>query len=72
MPPLRFMLVSACLAAALAAQTPSGEEVYKQRSAGCHSQDNPRVPPRALLEKMPASHIELGIIQQAAIESQGR
>ena len=57
MPPLRFIIVSACLSAVLAAQTPSGEEVYKQRCAGCHSQDNPRIPPRASLEKMPASHI---------------
>jgi polyvinyl alcohol dehydrogenase (cytochrome) len=57
MPPLRFLIVSACLSAAIAAQTPSGEDVYKQRCAGCHSQDNPRIPPRASLEKMPASHI---------------
>ena len=57
MPPLRFLILFACLAAALAAETPSGEEVYKQRCAGCHSQDNPRIPPRVSLEKMPASHI---------------
>src|SRR5713101_141086 len=57
MPPLRLILAYACLSAALAAQTPSGEEVYKQRCAGCHSQDNPRIPPRTSLEKMPASHI---------------
>ena len=72
MPPLRFMIVSAYLSVALTAQTSSGEEVNKQPCAGCHSQDNPRIPPRASLEKIPASHIELGIIQQAAIESQGR
>jgi len=57
MPRLRLTIVSACLSAVLAAQAPSGEEVYKQRCAGCHSQDNPRIPPRASLEKMPASHI---------------
>jgi len=51
------MIVSGCLTAGLAAQTPSGEEVYKQRCAGCHSQDNPRIPLRASLEKMPATHI---------------
>lgn len=57
MSPLRLLILSACFSAALAAQTPSGEEVYKQRCAGCHSRDNPRIPPRASLEKMPASHI---------------
>jgi len=44
-------------AAALAAQTPSGEAVFKQRCAGCHEANNPRIPPRESLEKLPATRI---------------
>jgi polyvinyl alcohol dehydrogenase (cytochrome) len=41
----------------LAADTPSGEAVYKQRCAGCHEQNDDRIPPRATLQKMPATRI---------------
>jgi polyvinyl alcohol dehydrogenase (cytochrome) len=34
-----------------------GEAVYKQRCAGCHEQTNPRIPPRTLLNQMPAARI---------------
>jgi polyvinyl alcohol dehydrogenase (cytochrome) len=54
---LRPIILSAFVTAALAAQTPAGEEVFKQRCAGCHGQDNPRIPPKSSLEKMTASHI---------------
>ena len=40
-----------------AAQTPSGEALYKQRCATCHEQTNPRIPPREALQKMPAVRI---------------
>jgi polyvinyl alcohol dehydrogenase (cytochrome) len=40
-----------------AAQTPSGEAVYKQRCATCHEQTNPRIPPRDALQKMPSVRI---------------
>ncbi|MBV8906706.1 MAG: PQQ-binding-like beta-propeller repeat protein [Acidobacteriia bacterium] len=36
---------------------PSGEAVYKQHCAACHEQDNPRIPRRAVLEKMPVARI---------------
>ena len=35
----------------------AGEAVYKQRCAGCHEQSNPRIPPRATLNQMPAERI---------------
>jgi polyvinyl alcohol dehydrogenase (cytochrome) len=41
----------------LAAQAPAGETVFKQRCAGCHDQNNPRIPPRESLQRMPASRI---------------
>jgi len=44
-------------AAALAAQTPSGEAIFKQRCAGCHEANNPRIPARESLEKLPATRI---------------
>lgn len=34
-----------------------GEAIYKQRCAGCHEQNNPRIPPRAALNQMPAERI---------------
>jgi polyvinyl alcohol dehydrogenase (cytochrome) len=49
---LGILVTSLC-----AAQVPSGEAVYQQRCAGCHEQDNPRIPPRASLQKMPATRI---------------
>ena len=35
----------------------SGEEVYAKRCAVCHDQVNERIPPRAALQKLPASRI---------------
>src|SRR5580658_7021037 len=44
------------LAPALVPAAPaiSGEAVYKERCAGCHENDNPRIPHRDVLEKLPA------------------
>ncbi len=39
------------------AQTTSGEAVYTKRCASCHDQLNPRIPPKASLQKMPATRI---------------
>jgi polyvinyl alcohol dehydrogenase (cytochrome) len=36
---------------------PSGEEVFKQRCAGCHEQNNPRIPRVEVLHRMPAARI---------------
>jgi len=44
-------------AVVLNAQTPSGEAIFKQHCAGCHDQNNPRIPARAALQKLPAAHI---------------
>ncbi|MCU1337944.1 MAG: pvaA [Bryobacterales bacterium] len=35
----------------------SGEEVFKQRCAGCHEQNNPRIPQVDTLRKLPAARI---------------
>src|SRR5450631_1553856 len=35
----------------------AGEAVYKQRCSGCHEQTNPRIPPRAALNQLPAERI---------------
>jgi polyvinyl alcohol dehydrogenase (cytochrome) len=51
------MLALSAAAAFLNAQTPSGEDVFKQHCAGCHDQNNPRIPPREALQKLPAAHI---------------
>jgi polyvinyl alcohol dehydrogenase (cytochrome) len=39
------------------AQTPSGEVVFQQHCAGCHDQQNPRIPTREALRKLSAVHI---------------
>ena len=44
-------------APALAVAQISGEAVYKERCASCHDQDNPRIPRREFLQKLPASRI---------------
>jgi polyvinyl alcohol dehydrogenase (cytochrome) len=53
------VLALLCLvsSAAFAADPVSGEAVYQKRCAACHNQTNPRIPPRASLEKMPATLI---------------
>jgi polyvinyl alcohol dehydrogenase (cytochrome) len=45
------------LFAAICPAAESGEAVFKQRCAGCHDQNNPRIPPREALRRMPASSI---------------
>jgi polyvinyl alcohol dehydrogenase (cytochrome) len=42
----------------LRAETPeTGDAVFKQRCAGCHEQNNPRIPTRETLQKIPATRI---------------
>jgi len=61
---LAFLLPSLADAAA------SGEEVYQKRCAGCHDSTNTRIPPRALLQKMPAARIlrslDFGVMMNVA------
>ena len=54
-----FVLTSLAIlaGASVRAETPSGEAVYKQRCAACHEANNPRIPPRATLQKLPATSI---------------
>ena len=58
---MRALVLSLYSLAALsrlsAAAPESGEEVFKQRCAGCHEQNNPRIPARETLQKMPATRI---------------
>src|SRR5260370_31537368 len=58
---IRSLVVPLALSAALlfAARSfaASGEEVYARRCAVCHDQVNERIPPRAALQKLPASRI---------------
>jgi polyvinyl alcohol dehydrogenase (cytochrome) len=53
---IRVYLLAATLGAALFG-APSGEEVFKQRCAGCHEANNPRIPPVEALHRMPAARI---------------
>lgn len=50
-----LVLLFAC--AVLQAAPENGEAVFKQRCAGCHEQNNPRIPTRETLQKMPAARI---------------
>src|ERR1700723_709900 len=50
-----FVLLIACIG--LQAAPEGGEAVFKQRCAGCHEQNNPRIPTRETLQKLPASRI---------------
>lgn len=53
---LAFLVLT--IAPSVFAAGPSGEAVYKQRCAACHEQsDNIRIPPRATLQKLPATRI---------------
>ena len=45
------------MCAGLQAATEPGDAVFKQRCAGCHEQNNPRIPTRETLQKMPAARI---------------
>ena len=52
------IVVSAGIGLGLAdAQTISGEAVYAKRCASCHDQLNPRIPPKASLQRLPATRI---------------
>jgi polyvinyl alcohol dehydrogenase (cytochrome) len=48
------LMLFVCAAPLFAA---SGEEIYARRCAMCHDQVNERIPPRAVLQKLPASRI---------------
>lgn len=48
-----LLLSAVCLHAA----PENGEAVFKRRCAACHDQNNPRIPARATLERMPATRI---------------
>lgn len=51
------LIVPAFAPASARGQAPSGEEVYKRRCASCHDQVNQRIPPKASLQKLPATRI---------------
>src|SRR5580765_4391062 len=53
---IRVYLLAAVIGIPLFAAV-SGEEVFKQRCAGCHEQNNPRIPRVAVLHRMPAARI---------------
>jgi polyvinyl alcohol dehydrogenase (cytochrome) len=53
---IRVYLLAALLASSLFGAA-SGEEVFKQRCAGCHEQNNPRIPRVETLHAMPAARI---------------
>ena len=57
--PSRLLAVSIFLGSALlhAQSAPAGDAVYKTRCAGCHEQNNPRIPTPEALRKMPATRI---------------
>lgn len=50
-------LVLLFVCAALQAAPENGEAVFKQRCASCHEQNNPRIPTRETLQRMPAARI---------------
>src|ERR1051325_4612324 len=53
---IRVYLLAAILATSLLGAV-SGEEVFKQRCAGCHEANNPRIPRVEVLHRMPAASI---------------
>ncbi|HXD72853.1 MAG TPA: PQQ-binding-like beta-propeller repeat protein [Vicinamibacterales bacterium] len=65
------LLTILLLAPAAMAQTPpQGERVYRERCAGCHDQTTQRIPPKAALQKMPATKIlrvlDFGVMMSVA------
>src|ERR1700689_5011444 len=52
---LTMLTIPACLLRAAAPE--AGDAIFKQRCAGCHEQNNPRIPTRETLQKMPAARI---------------
>jgi polyvinyl alcohol dehydrogenase (cytochrome) len=53
---MRFFFLS-ILCVGLQAAPEAGDAVFKQYCAGCHEQNNPRIPTRETLQKMPAARI---------------
>src|SRR4029077_10603431 len=53
---IRVCLLAAVFGALLMA-APSRGEVFKQRCAGCHEANNPRIPRVEVLHRMPAASI---------------
>ena len=47
-----------------------GQQIYRERCAGCHDQTSARIPPKSALEKMPASRIlrvlDFGVMMSVA------
>jgi polyvinyl alcohol dehydrogenase (cytochrome) len=54
---IRVYLLAAILGAQVFGAAPSGEQVFKQRCAGCHEANNPRIPRVEVLHRMPATSI---------------
>ncbi len=52
---LTMLTIPACFLRAAAPE--AGDAIFKQRCAGCHEQNNPRIPTRQTLQKMPATRI---------------
>jgi polyvinyl alcohol dehydrogenase (cytochrome) len=53
---MRFFLIL-ILSLGLQAAPESGEAVFRQHCAACHDQNNPRIPTRETLQKLPATRI---------------
>jgi len=60
---MRLTFAVALLAVALpaAAQTPNGEQVYRQHCAGCHEGKMPRMPSRDALRTLTPEHVETAL-----------
>lgn len=70
---LSAMTLASAVAVTIAlpsAQSAPGETVYRERCAGCHDLATPRIPPRAALQKLPASRIlralDFGVMMSVA------
>ena len=62
-------ILVAVFSVSAAAQT-AGERVYRERCSGCHDQTTARIPPKASLQKMPATRIlrvlDFGVMMNVA------
>ncbi len=65
---MRYLLLF--LPIVVLAAGPSGADVYQKRCSGCHSQTNPRIPPRETLQKMPSARI-VRALETGAMQSIG-
>jgi polyvinyl alcohol dehydrogenase (cytochrome) len=69
---LFVVLIPSLLPGLLECQTPapSGENIYRQVCSGCHEQNDPRIPHRLVLQKMPAAAIlralDIGVMSPVA------